>query len=308
MYCNAEKAPKHTHLYPEPANTGGYYGLFSNDIESRQKKPRAEYLNGSQNDSDTAERVSGDQAQDGPRKDCRSKRNYKAFESEAESASDEKRSVTKYPRKYKEPQKELACPFFKHSPKEYKDLKTCRTTSWSSLARVKEHIKRCHSPALSKDQLDQLKQRGKYSRTDEEQWKELYSTLFPRAKAVPSPWPSTPSSKLSHFEGHLRREMASSLARELAADSVFESDTLRQRIPQIVQKCLDFAIESYQHPQLNEAESTSDTLSPQVNEVDLISSSNPCPQSPTDLYGLGQNDMLLLDDIDPAWLDFSKER
>ncbi|EWZ79274.1 hypothetical protein FOXG_21349 [Fusarium oxysporum f. sp. lycopersici 4287] len=42
MYRNAEKAPKHTRVYPEPANTGGSYGLFSNGIESRQKKPQKE--------------------------------------------------------------------------------------------------------------------------------------------------------------------------------------------------------------------------------------------------------------------------
>ncbi|KAK5658689.1 hypothetical protein OQA88_2088 [Cercophora sp. LCS_1] len=118
----------------------------------------------------------------------------------------------------------FACPFAKHDPAKYKNVKTCCGPGWIELHRVKEHVYRRHSltnacnrcfelfedtkalkehqrskdicevsdktptDTITDEQEKQLRARAKANSSPVEKWQEMYRIIFPGAKARPSPY------------------------------------------------------------------------------------------------------------------------
>ncbi|KAK3387310.1 hypothetical protein B0H63DRAFT_155605 [Podospora didyma] len=118
----------------------------------------------------------------------------------------------------------FACPFCKHNPTEYKDVKTCCGPGWIDVHRVKEHVYRRHSlkgvcprcfkhfekeddlkqhqrakvpcdvletgssDVITDDKAKKLHMRAKNNQSQEEKWQEMYKIIFPDAKTTPSPY------------------------------------------------------------------------------------------------------------------------
>lgn len=119
--------------------------------------------------------------------------------------------------------RKFACPFSKHDPERYKNVKTCCGPGWSDVHRVKEHIYRRHSlknacprcfevfgdakglmehqrakkscqlktkaptDVISDAQEKQLHARAKANCPQAEKWQEMYRIIFADEK-VPSPY------------------------------------------------------------------------------------------------------------------------
>ncbi|KAI8220107.1 hypothetical protein K4K54_008894 [Colletotrichum sp. SAR 10_86] len=123
----------------------------------------------------------------------------------------------------------LACPFFKHNPRKYKNQRPCCGPGWDHVHRIKEHIYRKHSlpkfscprcsqpfetqadlqaharlptpcqvkepevlDGITQDQEKKLRSRKKTSGkelTEAEKWTQVYSTLFPDVREREIPSP-----------------------------------------------------------------------------------------------------------------------
>ncbi|KAI0517842.1 hypothetical protein F5B22DRAFT_101947 [Xylaria bambusicola] len=127
--------------------------------------------------------------------------------------------------------RKLACPFLRKDCHNAALSRTCRRSDWDSVARVKEHISRCHAPKnqchrcrrdfnnanelakhqrninacplildaplsqfITADQIVQLKRRaGKRANiSSEDKWCSVYKILFPGDSFVPSPYRDEP--------------------------------------------------------------------------------------------------------------------
>ncbi|KAL2197080.1 hypothetical protein P885DRAFT_68963 [Corynascus similis CBS 632.67] len=120
--------------------------------------------------------------------------------------------------------KKFACPFCKNDPAKYRTTKTCCGPGWDDVHRVKEHVYRRHSPknfcprcldhfdkpellkkhqradipcqlqqketihAITEEQEKQLRARAKPNCSEEDKWREMYRTIFPNEKKIPSPY------------------------------------------------------------------------------------------------------------------------
>ncbi|KAL2179764.1 uncharacterized protein P884DRAFT_267444 [Thermothelomyces heterothallicus CBS 202.75] len=119
--------------------------------------------------------------------------------------------------------KKFACPFSKHDPARYQFTKTCCGPGWDDVHRVKEHVYRRHSlknfcprcfdhfdksellqqhvraqvpcklreksfHAITEEQEKQLRTRAKPNCSEEDKWGEMYRTIFPDDKKIPSPY------------------------------------------------------------------------------------------------------------------------
>ncbi|KAK0705615.1 hypothetical protein B0H67DRAFT_498224 [Lasiosphaeris hirsuta] len=118
----------------------------------------------------------------------------------------------------------FACPFSKHDPARYKNVKTCCGPGWSDVHRVKEHIYRRHSlknacprcfevfnepkdlmehqraekscrlkttaptDVITDAQEKQLHARAKANCPQAEKWQEMYRIIFPDEKVPSSPY------------------------------------------------------------------------------------------------------------------------
>lgn len=169
----------------------------------------------------------------------------------------------------------FACPFRKHNPRQYNiyNNRVCALSHWSSIARVKEHLYRCHqiSPHCKRcwrtfktqQQLDghltvaatdicevqagkapagitsaverQLRSRKKShpGQTDEERWKDIYKLLFPN-EAVPSPY----------FEAVQADRPASPDSRDLAD----YEDYIRRELPRLVRSNIEEVVRRETQP------------------------------------------------------------
>ncbi|TVY82020.1 Resistance to glucose repression protein [Lachnellula suecica] len=169
----------------------------------------------------------------------------------------------------------FACPFRKHDPREYNiyNNRVCALSHWESIARVKEHLYRCHqiSPHCKRCwrtfktqlQLDihitvaatdicelqpgnipvgitpamerQLRSRKKSHRdqTDEERWKDMYKLLFPNEE-IPSPY----------FEPVQTEGPASPDSRDLAD----YEDYIRRELPRLVRSNIEEVVRRETQP------------------------------------------------------------
>ncbi|KAK0639110.1 hypothetical protein B0T16DRAFT_338672 [Cercophora newfieldiana] len=127
----------------------------------------------------------------------------------------------------------FACPFAKHNPSKFKNVKTCCGPGWTGVHRVKEHLYRCHqlkntcnrcaeafddakglkehqraatpcqlrddasADFITEEQEKLLRGRAKPGSEPEENWVEMYRVIFPEAKEVPSPWYDTAESEVA---------------------------------------------------------------------------------------------------------------
>ncbi|KAH8680581.1 hypothetical protein BX600DRAFT_504352 [Xylariales sp. PMI_506] len=120
----------------------------------------------------------------------------------------------------------LACPYFKHDPSRFSTKQACTGPGWTSIARLKEHIYRCHrqphymckrcygefedecslechqraedickvsrmKPVLgiNDDQYEKLRKKSRTTtKTMVERWNEVYSIIYPNAKTFPTPY------------------------------------------------------------------------------------------------------------------------
>jgi len=123
----------------------------------------------------------------------------------------------------REPTRRFACPFAKHNPAEFKNVKTCCGPGWNDVHRVKEHVYRRHSlknacnrcfeffkdpkslkehqrtdppckvkkdaptDIISEKEEDLLRTRAKAGSSAEANWQEMYRIIFPADARVPSP-------------------------------------------------------------------------------------------------------------------------
>ncbi|GAB1312849.1 hypothetical protein MFIFM68171_03059 [Madurella fahalii] len=118
--------------------------------------------------------------------------------------------------------RKYACPFCKHDPARYKNVKTCCGPGWDDVHRVKEHVYRSHSmknscprcfehfdtadalnnhqradipckvkhpssDAITEEQEKQLRARAKAHCSEETRWEEMYRIIFP-GEPIPSPY------------------------------------------------------------------------------------------------------------------------
>lgn len=117
----------------------------------------------------------------------------------------------------------FACPFCKHEPAKYKNVKTCCGPGWLDVHRVKEHLYRRHclksacprcfeffeddkalkehqraekscklktkapTNVISEDQEKLLRARAKPNSPSDEKWRDMYKILFPGDK-IPTPY------------------------------------------------------------------------------------------------------------------------
>ncbi|KAK3304669.1 uncharacterized protein B0T15DRAFT_250475 [Chaetomium strumarium] len=135
--------------------------------------------------------------------------------------------------------RKFACPFCKHDPVKYRNIKTCCGPGWEDVHRVKEHIYRRHSlknfcprcfehfdkpeslkshqradvpckvrdrcpDAVTEEQEKLLRTRAKSNCTEVSKWEEMYHVIFPGQK-VPSPYydsrtDSCPDGEKSRFK------------------------------------------------------------------------------------------------------------
>ncbi|KAK0715349.1 hypothetical protein B0H67DRAFT_580501 [Lasiosphaeris hirsuta] len=188
--------------------------------------------------------------------------------------------------------KKFACPYFKRNRKKYSKWTSCPGPGWDEVHRVKTHLYRRHALPIScprcweifktddlrslhlqrnppcsvsvnkalvegftKDQEKKLRSRKKAQAdtTDDDKWREIYTTLFPddAPESIPSPYyeesdydgdESSPmnSSKgeLEDYATFVRREMPTLVRREL--ETLFENEfkdieeRLRPRVAKIV--------------------------------------------------------------------------
>ncbi|KAL2140828.1 hypothetical protein VTI28DRAFT_3192 [Corynascus sepedonium] len=120
--------------------------------------------------------------------------------------------------------KKFACPFCKNNPAKYRTTKTCCGPGWDDVHRVKEHVYRRHSSknfcprcldhfdkpellrkhqradvpcqlqqkesihSITEEQEKQLRARAKPNSSEEDKWREMYRTIFPNEKQIPSPY------------------------------------------------------------------------------------------------------------------------
>ncbi|KAK3352457.1 hypothetical protein B0T25DRAFT_455689 [Lasiosphaeria hispida] len=188
--------------------------------------------------------------------------------------------------------KKFACPYFKRNRKKYSKWTSCPGPGWDEVHRVKTHLYRRHALPIScprcweifktddlrslhlqrnppcrvgenktlvegftKDQEKKLRSRKKAQAdtTDEDKWREIYTTLFPddAPESIPSPYykesdyeaddgsPSTSGKgELEDYATFVRREMPTLVRREL--ETLFENEfkdieeRLRPRVAKIV--------------------------------------------------------------------------
>ncbi|KXX77821.1 hypothetical protein MMYC01_206964 [Madurella mycetomatis] len=118
--------------------------------------------------------------------------------------------------------RKFACPFCKHNPAKYKNVRTCSGPGWDDVHRVKEHVYRNHFmknfcprcfehfenadalknhqraeipckvkqqpwDTITEDQEKQLRARAKAHCSEETRWEEMYRIIFP-GEHVPSPY------------------------------------------------------------------------------------------------------------------------
>ncbi|KAF2647126.1 hypothetical protein K491DRAFT_615105 [Lophiostoma macrostomum CBS 122681] len=124
--------------------------------------------------------------------------------------------------------KRLACHYFKHDPRKYRDTRTCGGPGWETIHRVKEHLYRRHSvlpqcarcgenfpdaarlnehlrnadacticEVVPNEGIDKIKEEKLKNRravfqagNEEEKWRDVYLILFPEADSskIPSPY------------------------------------------------------------------------------------------------------------------------
>ncbi|KUJ19004.1 uncharacterized protein LY89DRAFT_509659 [Mollisia scopiformis] len=196
-------------------------------------------------------------------------------------SDDEDGNMSRKPKRNSGPSDELgdrkrfACPFRKHDSRRYStySYRVCALSHWDSIARVKEHIYRCHrmpthckrcwKPFKNQEQLDthltvdiaamcelvpghppegittdqerRLRSRKKSSRdqSDEGRWREMYQLLFP-GEEVPSPY----------FEP-IRDEMPGSPdSRDLAN----YEDYMRRELPRLVRTNIEDVVRRDMQP------------------------------------------------------------
>ncbi|KAK4162988.1 hypothetical protein QBC43DRAFT_69153 [Cladorrhinum sp. PSN259] len=157
---------------------------------------------------------------------------------------------------------QFACPFCKHDPAKYRNVKTCCGPGWEDVHRVKEHVYRNHSSknycsrclnhfdneetlkahqrsevpcklersktldAITDSQEKQLRTRAKAGSSEEDKWREMYRVIFPKAP-VPSPYYDTASDSSGSDSSS-----ASQKSRFLNAEDCKEY--LRTELPRIV--------------------------------------------------------------------------
>jgi hypothetical protein len=122
----------------------------------------------------------------------------------------------------------FACPFYKHDPNRYRNLRTCTGPGWPTVHRMKEHLYRSHAQPVfcprcyamfdSDDELSNhlrahpchisapqpieginketersLKKRSPALRLEEDKWRDTYQLLFPEVSLsdIPSPCKSS---------------------------------------------------------------------------------------------------------------------
>ncbi|KAI6753904.1 hypothetical protein HG530_013080 [Fusarium avenaceum] len=122
--------------------------------------------------------------------------------------------------KQQSPEARLACPFFKHDPSSCRGLRSCQIGGWTSIVRLKEHIKRNHEEDMNDWQIDKLRSRAKYSsKPDGERWLEIYSILFPKAEKPPTPYCFDLNNHPEGFGSSLNYEVLRLLRGKLADDT-----------------------------------------------------------------------------------------
>ncbi|KAG6367456.1 hypothetical protein INS49_001646 [Diaporthe citri] len=123
---------------------------------------------------------------------------------------------------------EFACPFLKHNPRKYGQIRSCSASGWKAIFRLKEHLYRCHrlpsfqcircrmifkssekllqhsqadiacnvvrddstQEGISNEQLMKLKsrKRSREASSEHDRWIHVYKILFPDDYLIPSPY------------------------------------------------------------------------------------------------------------------------
>jgi hypothetical protein len=249
-----------------------FWAIFNQEWESGVNQRDG----GSRNSSDgstTSTSSSAAQASTG-----NSQRKRQRMDSES-TEDDESRDVKVRqqlkPRRESDDSMKFACPFRKHDNSTYNIYthRVCALSSWQTIARVKEHIYRCHqTPAhckrcwatfKSQQQLDahitvasedicevqagtppagitstverQLRSRKKAhpNQSEEDRWRDIYKILFPNSE-VPSPY----------FEAVQEEGPSSPDAREL---SNYE-DYIRRELPRLVRSNIESVVRRETQP------------------------------------------------------------
>ncbi|TVY20619.1 Uncharacterized protein LARI1_G001289 [Lachnellula arida] len=214
-----------------------------------------------------------------PSKQAERKRQRIDDDEGAEDNEDNEDKRSRQPRRSPAPREgdgtRFACPFRKHNSRQYNiyNNRVCALNHWRSIARVKEHLYRCHqvSPHCKRcwktfktqQQLDshitvaatdicdvqpgnpptgitpavekQLRSRKKShpNQTDEERWKDIYKLLFPNEE-IPSPY----------FEAVKTETPSSPDSRELADYEEY----IRRELPRLVRSNIEEVVHRETQP------------------------------------------------------------
>ncbi|KAI1257667.1 hypothetical protein MGN70_000710 [Eutypa lata] len=98
--------------------------------------------------------------------------------------------------------RKFACPFFKNNPSNHGHKQACTGPGWPKISRLNagelEAHQRAddpcrksspkHNEGITESQFHQLKKKLSTTKTEVEHWQEVYRTVFPDAKSIPSPY------------------------------------------------------------------------------------------------------------------------
>ncbi|KAF1844509.1 uncharacterized protein K460DRAFT_309456 [Cucurbitaria berberidis CBS 394.84] len=175
-----------------------------------------------------------------------------------------------------DPGTRFACPFYKHDPDRYRNIRTCPGPGWPTVHRMKEHLYRAHSQPIfcpicyetfksDKEQFNHvrlqqcqrsapqhiegmdrettwaLRKRTTALRLEEDKWRDVYHVLFPNVLVADIPSPFYDCDSPSESSRRFRRELLRRVQEELliTAGQVpgpIEQQLL-QRVAQIIRRC-----------------------------------------------------------------------